>query len=118
MKPRFVFMNNKYYKFLYDIRESIHNIEKYVPEPRIFENYNTNNLLQHAVERNLEIIGEAVKNLLEIQPDITISHARKIVNTRNKISHGYDEIENAEIWNIIINYLPLLKNEVEGLLNK
>ena len=73
MKPRFAFMNNKYYKFLYDIRESISNIK--------------------------------------------ISHARKIVNTRNKISHGYDEIENAEIWNIIINYLPLLKNEVEVLLN-
>jgi uncharacterized protein with HEPN domain len=74
--------------------------------------------LQAAVERNLEIIGEAIKNLLELKPDIGISYARKIVNTRNKISHGYDEIENSEIWNIIINYLPTLKTEVEQLLNE
>lgn len=118
MKPRFASMNNRYYKFLYDINESISNIEKYVGKPLVFENYNSNNLLQDAVERNLEIIGEAVKNLLDMQPDIPISHARKIVNTRNKISHGYDEIENAEIWNIIINYLPALKSEVEELLKK
>jgi len=74
-------------------------------------------MLQNAVERNLEIIGEATKRLLELYPDIKITNARKIVDTRNRISHGYDDIENTEIWNIIINHLPVLKNEVEKLLN-
>ncbi|OFX18149.1 MAG: hypothetical protein A2033_00995 [Bacteroidetes bacterium GWA2_31_9] len=111
-------MNNKYFKFLFDINKSIDNINNYIGDSKIFEQYDLNPLLQDAVERNLEIIGEAMKNLLEIKPDISISFARKIVNTRNKISHGYDEIENSEIWNIIINYLPKLKTEVEALLNK
>ena len=111
-------MNNKYFKFLFDINKSIDNINNYIGDSKIFEQYDLNPLLQDAVERNLEIIGEAMKNLLEIKPDISISFARKIVNTRNKISHGYDEIENSEIWNIIINYLPRLKSEVDKLLNE
>ena len=74
--------------------------------------------MQVAVERKIEIIGEATKHLLEIQPDLSITNARKIINTRNKISHGYDEIENSEIWNIIINHLPNLKAEVEKLLSE
>ena len=94
MKPNLVFMNNKYNKFLYDIVEGINKIETYVGSPKLFEKYPSDTFLQDAVERNLEIIGKAMKNLLEINPDIPISFARKIVNTRNKISHGYDEIEN------------------------
>ena len=110
-------MNNRYYKYLFDIDECIKNIEKYVGASCTFENYNNNTMLQAAVERKLEIIGEAIKNLLEITPEIEINNARKIVNTRNRISHGYDDIENAEIWNIIINHLPTLKTEVQKLLN-
>ncbi len=72
---------------------------------------------QAAVERHIEIIGEATKHLLEFNPEINITNGRKIINTRNKIAHGYDEVENAEIWNIIINHLPTLKAEVENLLS-
>jgi len=53
---------------------------------------------------------------LEIEPNITISNARKIVNTRNRIIHGYDDIDNTEIWSVIIINLPILKQEVEILL--
>ena len=74
-------------------------------------------MLQDAVERNLEIIGEAVKRLIEKYPGIKITNARRIIDTRNKISHGYDEIDNATIWGIIINHLPTLKLESESLLN-
>jgi len=109
-------MENKYLKLLYDINQSISNIEEYIEFPRIFEIYDSNSMLQDAVERNLEIIGEAIRKLLIIKPDISIKNARKIVNTRNKISHGYDEIENSEIWNIVINHLPVLKEDVEKLL--
>lgn len=69
-----------------------------------------------AIERNLEIIGEAVSNLLKIYPGIKITDARRMVDTRNKIIHSYDEIQPAQIWNIIINHLPLLKQEVQILL--
>ena len=71
--------------------------------------------MQQAVERNLEIIGEATKRILDIEPDIKISNARKIVGARNRIIHGYDDIDNAEIWSIIINSLPILKEEIEQI---
>jgi len=74
-------------------------------------------MLQQAVERNLEIIGEAVNCLLKIDSEINITSARRMVDTRNKIIHGYDEIQPEQIWNIIINHLPLLKQEVESLLD-
>ncbi|MDB4918538.1 MAG: hypothetical protein JWQ54_521 [Mucilaginibacter sp.] len=83
----------------------------------IFESFRQNMMLQQAIERNLEIIGEAVNCLLKIDPEIKITSARRMVDTRNKIIHGYDEIQPEQIWNIIINHLPLLKQEVEGLLD-
>ncbi|MFN0048879.1 MAG: DUF86 domain-containing protein [Cytophagales bacterium] len=74
--------------------------------------------LQQAVERNFEIMGEAMNKILNIQNDIAISNSRKIVDTRNKIIHGYDEIEPENIWNIIVKHLPVLKMEVEKLLSE
>jgi len=73
-------------------------------------------MLQDAVERNIEIIGEAMNNLLKMEPQINISNSRRIVDARNKIIHGYDEIENVQIWGIIINSLPILKKEVKQYL--
>jgi uncharacterized protein with HEPN domain len=72
-------------------------------------------MLQDATERNLEIIGEAMNKILVIQADIKISDSRKIVNTRNKLIHGYDSIDNAEIYVIVKKYLPVLKVEIVGL---
>lgn len=111
-------MDNAIKKLLYDILTSIKRIESYIGTPKIFEQYANNLLLQQAVERNLEIIGEAMSKVLKLQPDIDINHTRKIVDTRNKIIHGYDEIEPENIWNIIINFLPQLKIEVEKILSE
>ena len=105
-------------KILFDILMAINRINDYIGHPKIFANYGNNQQLQQAVERNLEIIGEAARRILEIEPDINISDARKIVNARNRIIHGYDDIDNTEIWSIIINNLPVLKQEIEMLLNK
>jgi uncharacterized protein with HEPN domain len=49
-------------------------------------------MLQYAVERNIEIIGEAMNKLLKVEPNVNISNSRRIVDARNKIIHGYDEI--------------------------
>ena len=111
-------MNLKQNKYLADIIESIACIDEFTGETKLYSLYNASKIMQAAVERHIEIIGEATKHLLEIRPDIAITNARKIINTRNKIAHGYDDIENSEIWNIIINYLPNLKAEVEKLLSE
>jgi uncharacterized protein with HEPN domain len=111
-------MDNKTKKVLKDILICIDNIDKYLGENRLFAEYDVNFLLQDAVERNLITIGEAMNQLLKIEPNIPITNARKVVDARNRLTHGYDEIENVQIWNIIIKHLPILKAETETLLNK
>jgi len=109
-------MDRNVKKYLFDIATAINRIEEYIGHPKIFTDYENNRQLQQAVERNLEIVGEATKRILEIEPDVNISNARRIVNARNRIIHGYDDIDTAEIWSIVINNLPVLKQEVEMLL--
>lgn len=103
---------------LFDILTAINNIDNYIGNEKYFEIYDNNSMLQDAVERNIEIIGEAMNKLLIIEPKIEISNSRRIVDARNKIIHGYDDIENAQIWGIIINHLPTLKQEVEKFLEE
>lgn len=64
-------MDNKIKKLLFDIYSSIENIENYIGTDKKFESYDRNRMLQHAVERNIEIIGEAVNKLLVLYPDIS-----------------------------------------------
>lgn len=111
-------MNNKIKKLLFDILTALNNIDDYIGNEKYFEIYDNNSMMQDAVERNIEIIGEAMNKLLIIEPKIEISNSRRIVDARNKIIHGYDEIENAQIWGIIINHLPTLKKEVERFLEE
>lgn len=109
-------MDNKIKKLLFDIQSSIHNIETFTEKITFYEEYEKDTMLQQAVERNFEIIGEAMSKILKLQPDIPITSARKVVDTRNKLIHNYDEIEAENIWIIVIDHLPLLKLEVELLL--
>lgn len=111
-------MDNPIRKLLQDLLISIETIENYLGKERVFEMYDANYLLQDAVERNIITIGEAMNSLLKIYPEIEISNARKIVDARNKLTHGYDEIENLQIWNILIKHLPILKIEVEKLIQQ
>jgi uncharacterized protein with HEPN domain len=75
-------------------------------------------LLKRAIERNLEIIGEAMNRILKEDPYFPIDNARRIIGLRNQIIHGYDSISDENIWGIIKNYLPNLKSEVNTMINK
>jgi uncharacterized protein with HEPN domain len=74
--------------------------------------------IMQAIERNLEIIGEAVNRILNVYPEIRITHARKIVATRNRIIHGYDTVSEDIIWAIVTNDLKKLRKEVINLLDE
>jgi uncharacterized protein with HEPN domain len=111
-------MDNHLKKLLKDILMCIDSIENYLGQEKIFENYDSNYLLQDAVERNIITIGEAMNSILKYNPNIEISNSRKIVDARNKLTHGYDEIENLQIWNILIKHIPILKTEINELINK
>ncbi len=110
-------MQNDIQLWLFDILKSIEEIEKYFAgKPMFFENFKQDIKTRRAVERNLEIIGEAIGRILKKDPSIQITNARKVVDTRNKITHGYDVVSDELIWGIIINHLPKLKQEVLELL--
>jgi uncharacterized protein with HEPN domain len=109
-------MEREVKKLLFDISVSVKNINEFLGEKKYYEEYKKNTLVRRAIERELEIIGEAIHRLLKINPDIEITTARKIVNFRNRISHGYDSVDDETVWGIIINHLPLLQKEVESLL--
>ncbi|MCX8081582.1 MAG: DUF86 domain-containing protein [Bacteroidia bacterium] len=67
-------------------------MENYLSENKKFEYFNSNPMLQDAIERNLITFGEAMNLILKINPDFNISNARKIVDLRNRLTHGYDTI--------------------------
>jgi uncharacterized protein with HEPN domain len=102
---------------LYDILSAIQEIESFFSDcPKQFENYRNDLRTKRAVERNVEIIGEATNRILQHDTSIVIKNSRKIVDARNRVIHGYDSISDEAIWGIVINYLPELKAEVEKLL--
>ncbi len=73
---------------------------------------------KRAVERNIEIIGEAMNRILNKDSAIELSNTRKIVDTRNRIIHGYDTLSDEIIWSIVVTYIPVLKIEIEKLLDE
>jgi len=112
-------MDNDIKTWLYDILQSINEIDSYYEnKPRIFEEYVSDIKTKRAIERDLEIIGEAANRILKKDKDFKLDHVEKIIGTRNRIIHGYDKISDDLIWSIVINHLPKLKDEVTGLLDE
>ena len=104
-------------KWLKDIELAISEINSFFPEKKVFSEFQSDIKSRKAVERNIEIIGEALSRILKLKPEIKISDARKIVDTRNRIIHGYDSISADVIWLIVIRYLHILEKEVKELLD-
>jgi uncharacterized protein with HEPN domain len=103
-------------KLLEDIIQCIASIDEHLNGKRILNRYLSNKTTRRAVERELTIIGEAVNKLLKLNPGISISYARQIVDLRNKVIHSYDNVDDVVIWNIIMNHLPQLDTEARLLL--
>ena len=112
-------MDNEIKTWLYDILQSINEIESYYEDkPRKFEEYLRDIKTKRAVERNLEIIGEAVYRIRRKDSAFHFENTEKIIGTRNRIIHGYDKVSDDLIWSIVVNHLPKLKEEVNSLLNE
>jgi uncharacterized protein with HEPN domain len=103
-------------KYLFDIKESIDSIEKYLGEKRDFSVYIADKMLRRAVEREFEIIGEAMSRIEKLDSSLDISSKKQIINMRNRVIHGYDKIDNEIIWGTIVRHLPTLKTEIQDLL--
>ncbi|MDR0866338.1 MAG: DUF86 domain-containing protein [Candidatus Symbiothrix sp.] len=112
-------MKNEIKTWLYDILNAIQEIDSFfVDHPKRYADYHNDLRTKRAVERNIEIIGEATNRILKQDDSIEISSSRKIVDVRNRIIHGYDSVSDETIWGIVIKHLPVLKVEVEKLLEE
>lgn len=80
--------------------------------------YEEDRRLRHAVERSFEIIGEAARRLESDDPETAarLTALRQVIGLRNRIAHGYDDIDNARVLAIIKTQLPQLLLEAEALL--
>jgi uncharacterized protein with HEPN domain len=103
-------------KYLFDIQESIDSIEKYLGNKRDFKVYTADKMLRRAIEREFEIIGEAMNRIEKLDSTLNISSKKQIINMRNRVIHGYDKIDNEIIWGTIVRHLPTLKIEIGNML--
>ncbi len=111
-------MQHNVNKYLHDIKGAIESIEEYLGDRSDFSVCQQNKLLRRGIEPELEIIGEATKRPLKINPEIKFSETRRIVDLRNWIIHGYDKVDDIIIWGIISRDVPKLKEQVQKLLAK
>lgn len=101
-------MDRKLRKYLSDILSSILEIESFLEDrPREYATFCNDTLFRRGVERNIEIMGEAMNQALKINPNIPITAARKVVDTRNFVIHAYDSLKPDILWGIVINHYAI-----------
>lgn len=114
-------MDERINKWLFDIKKAIDEINSFFPSnKREFSVYKKDIMLKRAVERELEIIGEAVNRIIKRNSSYSdkISDSVNIIGLRNQVIHAYDNISDENIWAIIINHLPQLEKDIKILLNE
>ncbi len=112
-------MDERILKWLYDIKIAIEELDTFFGGklPSV-DDYKNNLLLRRGVERNLEIIGEAMNRIRQRDPEYLryITEAHAIIGLRNHIIHSYDNVSDESLWSIVKDHLPKLKEEVEVLI--
>jgi uncharacterized protein with HEPN domain len=105
-------------KLLLDVREAGESILQHTAA-KSFAEYSADRFFRRAVEREFEIIGEALNRIDRLDPPTAthLTELRRIVDFRNRIIHGYDTVDDAVVWGIVEKHLPLLIREVAGLLD-
>jgi uncharacterized protein with HEPN domain len=106
-------------KYLYDVSSACDLIAVFV-DGKTFEDYWSDTMLRSAVERQFEIIGEALNGAVKIDTDIKeqIPDAPRIISFRNRLIHGYATVSDAIVWGIVENYLPPLREQVKRMLDE
>ncbi|KHJ39040.1 hypothetical protein PBAC_06400 [Pedobacter glucosidilyticus] len=114
-------MDERILKWLFDIKICVDEIDGFFSgEEKNFLKYKSNIMLKRAVERNLEIIGEAVNRIITRDSSFIekINNSRAIIGLRNQVIHAYDNISDENIWSVLTHHLPKLKLEVDRLITE
>jgi len=110
-------MDNYIAVYLFDIKRAINEVESFfVDYPMRYEVFENDYLRRSAVERKTEIMGEAINRILKIQRDFPLPNAKAIIDTRNRIIHGYDSVKPEFLWGLVIRHIPQLKKDVERII--
>lgn len=106
-------------KYLLDIQAAASLIDSFTAG-KDFNAYTSDALLRSAVERQFEIIGEALRRLDEVAPEVatTIPEFRRIIAFRNVLIHGYAVVDSRLVWGVVEGKLPELAARVAELLSR
>ncbi len=106
-------------KYLYDIDRAAALIAEFTVGKSLAR-YKKEPMLRAAVERQFEIIGEALAKLARYNPAVVarISEHRRIIAFRNILIHAYTDVDDRLVWDVVETKLPTLRQEIEMLLGK
>jgi uncharacterized protein with HEPN domain len=110
-------MNAEVRKNLFDVLQASEEILAFTTNMD-FPSYQDSTVTQRAVERDFEIIGEALNRIKRIDETLldAISENHRIIGFRNILIHGYDMVDDRIGWNAVENHLPVLMREIQKLL--
>jgi uncharacterized protein with HEPN domain len=106
-------------KYIFDINEACELLLQFTAG-KTFSDYSTDPMLRSAVERQFEIIGEALVQALRLDPSLSsrISNPGRIIAFRNRLIHGYSSVADDIVWGIVQANLPTLRKEVATLMEE
>ncbi|MBN1379405.1 MAG: DUF86 domain-containing protein [Gammaproteobacteria bacterium] len=104
-------------KYLYDVKQAADLVADFT-SGKTLQDYKCDAMLSAAVEREFEIIGEALNHTAKMDEAVAkkITGYRRIIAFRNILIHGYASVDDQLVWDIVENKLPVLREEVEKLL--
>ena len=104
-------------KFLWDAQRAAERVARFTAG-RSFADYVHDELLRSAVERQLEIVGEALNRLRRVDPETaaTIRDLDRIVGFRNIVVHGYATLDDRIVWGIVESHMQLLRAQLDELI--
>lgn len=106
-------------KYLYDISLAVELLVSFT-EGRTLADYEQDPMVRSAVERQFEIVGEALAQLARLDEAVAgrISEHRRIISFRNILIHGYAQVDHRIVWDVVESKLPVLRQEVAALLEE
>lgn len=100
-------------KHLQDVLDAINDLEScFVGFPKRFDLFEKDMMRRCVVERKTEIMGEAINRIRKRDPSFEIPNAKDVINTRNRIIHGYDSVETEFLWGLVVRHIPELKQDI------
>jgi uncharacterized protein with HEPN domain len=110
-------MNDETRKNLIDVLQASEEIEGFVAGMDL-KAYQSSAVTQRAVERDFEIIGEALNRIRNTDSEVLerISEHRRVIGFRNILIHGYDVVDESIVWEAVRKHLPILVREINGIM--